>query len=226
MSSLFGSLLAVQGESPTLPKDKTNPHFNSRFTGLDTIVETVGPILNKHGLVWVTLPSYNEDTGAPELEYRLVHAESGERIEGRMPLLLGKNDSQSMGSALTYARRYALAAVLNLVADDDDDGNAASGPAPRAASGRRPSEKQLAFLGKVLNGQAHGMVAPVRAQLTALGFTVEDGWTSRLSGAQVSDLLDRAKEGNWPPDPGPPSSDVPNDFPAAPTVDTDGVPFS
>jgi hypothetical protein len=39
-----------------------------------------------------------------------------------MQLLLSKNDAQGQGSAITYARRYALCAVLNLVADDDDDG--------------------------------------------------------------------------------------------------------
>ena len=135
---VWEALLAAQAELPTLPKDKTNPHFHSKFTGLETIVETVGPILNRHGLVWVTLPARDEQ-GNPELRYRLRHATSGSEIAGAMPLLLSKGDSQGLGSAITYARRYALSSVLNLVADEDDDGNAAS-PEVSQAGGSRVSQ--------------------------------------------------------------------------------------
>jgi hypothetical protein len=140
-SSFLSALLAVQAEAPTLPKDKTNPHFGSKFTGLDTIVEKVGPLLVKHRLVWITQPG--RDELGPFLEYRLVHVDSGEGLIGRMPLLLSKGDSQGLGSALTYARRYALTAVLNLVADEDDDGNSTAQssygqnkPAPAKTTGR------------------------------------------------------------------------------------------
>jgi hypothetical protein len=108
-----------------LRKDATNPHYRSKYASLDTIVEQVGPILAKHELVWSTLP-VNDEQGRPALRYRLAHAPTGEVLEGTMPLLLSKPDAQGMGSAITYARRYSLCAVLNLVADDDDDGHAAS----------------------------------------------------------------------------------------------------
>jgi hypothetical protein len=125
---LLQAILKVQAEVGTLPKDATNPHFKSKYTPLDTIVEHVGPILNKHGLIWLTLPT--RDELGPALTYRLQHAASGEKVEGTMPLLLTKQDPQGLGSALTYARRYSLCAVLNLVADDDDDGNAARNTQP------------------------------------------------------------------------------------------------
>jgi hypothetical protein len=134
-TSLLQAVLAVQAEAPVLPKDKTNPHFGSKFTGLETIVETIGPILSKHGLIWIALPAYHPTTGAPELHYQLIHAKTGQSISGSMPLFLAKNDSQGLGSALTYARRYAMTSVLNLVADEDDDGNAASDPSGPAAGG-------------------------------------------------------------------------------------------
>jgi hypothetical protein len=121
---LLPALLAVQAEAPTLRKTGTNPHFRSKFAPLDEIVQTVQPILAKHGLVWSTLPTTDEH-GQPALRYRLAHT-SGDVLEDTMPLLLVKQDPQGQGSAITYARRYALCAVLNLVADDDDDGNAAS----------------------------------------------------------------------------------------------------
>jgi N6-adenosine-specific RNA methylase IME4 len=140
------AILAVQGEAPTLKKDKTNPHFKSKYTPLDTIVETIGPILHKHGLVWMTLPGTDE-RGEPALSYRLAHAATGEVLEGTMSLLLSKNDAQGMGSAITYARRYALTAVLNLVSDDDDDGACATTSAPSVSRSRRrrtpcPSSKR------------------------------------------------------------------------------------
>ena len=122
--NLAEALCAFQKECPTLPKDATNPHFRSKFTPLDTMVETVAPLLSKHGLSWSAFPCFAQD-GSPALRYVLRHV-SGEVESEVMPLLATKADPQGMGSAITYARRYSLAAVLNLVADADDDGNAAS----------------------------------------------------------------------------------------------------
>lgn len=127
-ATLLEAVVAVQGEVGTLPKDAVNPHFKSKFTPLDTIVERVGPVLAKNGLSWRAFPSSDEQ-GRPVLKYRLSHV-SGETEEDAMPLLMGKQDMQGLGSAITYARRYALCAVLNLVADEDDDGNQTQAPKP------------------------------------------------------------------------------------------------
>jgi hypothetical protein len=130
-ATLSAALVAFQAEAPTLAKNGRNPHFNSKFVPLDTIVETIQPLLATHGLAWVSMPGRAED-GTPVLKYRLLHGASGDAIDGEMPLLLQKQDPQGQGSAITYARRYALLSVLNLVADDDDDGNKASQkPAPK-----------------------------------------------------------------------------------------------
>jgi hypothetical protein len=124
--TLLGALRDFQGEAPKLQKDKINPAFKSKYLSLSALMEQVLPALNAHGLVWVTLPGADE-RGEPALAYRLIHVESGEVIDGAMPLLVAKRDPQGVGSALTYARRQALMAVLGLVADEDDDGNTASG---------------------------------------------------------------------------------------------------
>src|SRR5215471_264575 len=123
--TLKQALVAFQAETPKLAKDGVNPHFSSKFTPLDTIVETIQPLLAKHGLAWAALPSSDEH-GQPTLTYMLIHGPSGEELRGTMPLMLAKNDPQGQGSGLTYARRYAISAVLNLVSDADDDGNAAT----------------------------------------------------------------------------------------------------
>ena len=144
--NLHEALCAFQAEVETLPKDARNPHFNSRFTPLDTIVERVGPLLAKHGLTWSTFPCFGP-SNEPALRYKLTHAASGDCEADMMPLMVTKADPQGLGSSLTYARRYSLSAVLNLVSDDDDDGNAASLPAQsRAASsnGSRQPESRPA----------------------------------------------------------------------------------
>lgn len=205
-TSLLHALLAVQREMPTLPKDAVNPHFRSRYTPLDTIVEVTGPILTRNGLVWTTLPG--RDELGPTLTYRLLHASTGEVLEGAMPLLLGKEDAQGLGSALTYARRYALCAVLNLVADDDDDANtaAASGPAS-AQRDNKPTAKQLGLLKAEVtrNGIRGAMLAQLLEQVGAGGVKVEQGWTDHISMRQASQLIDLIKN---PPPSG--RSDVPN----------------
>ena len=214
--SLLEAMLAVQAESPTIAKNATNPHFRSKYAPLDTIVETVGPILAKHGLVWTTLPTVNNT-----LMYRLTHAPTGEALEGEMPLLLAKNDAQGFGSAITYARRYAMVAVLNLVADDDDDGNAASAGAAAApaqtsggaAYGQRSgaSEKQLDYLKGLL--RKHKVTAgEARALLTGAGVEVADGEDvhdaiMRLSSAQASNIIDFVSKQPIPTG----ESDVPGD---------------
>lgn len=138
--TLFAALAAVQAEMPTLPKDATNPHFRSKFTPLDTIVETTTPILTSHGLAWSARPSY-DDAGNPTLRYTLAHGASGQREDGEMLLLLSKTDPQGQGAAITYARRYAISAVLNIVADEDVDGEniaPASKPKPKGKAKAKP----------------------------------------------------------------------------------------
>lgn len=124
---LAAALVAAQAEMPAVTPDGTNPHFRSKFVTLGKLIAKARPVLNRHGIAVVQLPS-QDDQGRPALTTRLVH-ESGESMEATMPLLLSKSDPQGLGSALTYAKRYALAAALGISDQEDDDGNAASAPA-------------------------------------------------------------------------------------------------
>jgi hypothetical protein len=214
MSGFLTALAAVQAEMPVMPKDKTNPHFGSRFTGLETVVATIGPLLSKHGLVWIAKPSHDES--GPTLDYRLVHVETGEGEQGTMPLLLTKADSQGLGSALTYARRYALCSVLNLVSDDDDDGNAASSGASsaqqrpdRTGSGVTATEKQISYLKKLVKqkGATTEQLNFMLIEVGAQGVQVKDGWTENLAVGVCSALIDWLKERPLPDTEHP--SDVP-----------------
>lgn len=148
--NLWKAVHAFQGEAPSLQKDKINPAFRSKYLSLDTLMEQVTPALHKHGLIWLTAPNYVYVNAGPEqkslepnLSYRLIHVESGEETSGTVPLLLAKRDPQGLGSAITYARRYSLMAVLGLVADEDDDGQKASRPNGRTRASTPPPEARL-----------------------------------------------------------------------------------
>lgn len=230
-TGLLAALQAVQSEAPTLPKDKTNPHFQSRYTGLDTIVEKIGPLLHTHGLLWTALPGGSHDQ--PTLSYRLAHVESGEVIEGTMPLLLDKPTAQALGSALTYARRYSLCAVLNLVADEDDDGSAASSGQGSTTVGKGFASDAQQKLIKTLITKKGVSLEQLVIMLDDLGAEVEPtpGWTGRLSGGRdgaASGLISWLKE----EDRKIPSAEHPSDVaePAAdefvhPPADPSGTPL-
>lgn len=109
---------------PGLQKNAINPHFGNRYISLESLMEQVLPILQENDLLLTQAPT--EIDGGPALLTRFTHVPSGESAEATMPLILDRQNAQGFGSALTYARRYALMAWLSLVADEDDDANSAS----------------------------------------------------------------------------------------------------
>lgn len=207
-SPLFAAILEVQKAATTLPKDrsvtvktKTGGEYTYSYTPLDTIVEKVGPLLAANGLVWITKPSFNAH--GPTLIYKLAHAPSGEAEGGEMPLMLAEEDAQGMGSALTYMRRYALCAVLNLVAEMDDDGQrASSGGGGGGWKGKAASDKQVKFLRQQITQK--NVDAPTMLRLLAsVEFTVDpdekiNDALPRLSSKQCSSLIDTILNGAIP----------------------------
>lgn len=140
-TTLLAALVAAQAEMPALQRDKINPAFHSKYLSLEALLSEVLPVLNRHGFALVQAPTYVEtETGLePALRTVLVHGASGETFEETMLLMIGKRDPQGQGSAITYAKRYALMALCGLSADEDDDGNAASRAGGSAVARRRPS---------------------------------------------------------------------------------------
>lgn len=131
MKELAKALAKVQAEIGAAAKSSTNPHFKSKYADLSEVWgawQVIGP---KHGLSIVQAVKLLQD-GQQALVTTLLH-ESGESVTSEMLLTPTKNDMQGIGSAITYARRYCMAALVGIV-QDDDDGNAASEGAPRANS--------------------------------------------------------------------------------------------
>ena len=125
ITKIASALVKAQGELNAVSKDGNNPHFRSKYATLQNIVESTRDTLRKHGLA--VMQTFNETDGTyVSLTTTLLH-ESGEYISGTISMRPTKNDPQSMGGCATYARRYSYA-ILGIVADEDDDGNAASQP--------------------------------------------------------------------------------------------------
>lgn len=116
------ALALAQGEIENASKNSQNPHFRSRYADLAEIINTVRPVFSKHGLAVVQAPSYAE--GLVSVTTLLTH-KSGQWIMDTASAPASKLDPQGVGSAVTYLRRYSLAAFAG-IAQEDDDGNAAS----------------------------------------------------------------------------------------------------
>lgn len=151
-TGLMPALLAVQKEAPKLLKSSEAKagSFSYTYADLATVMEAIGPLLTEHGLVWSTFPTIDEQ-GRPALRYRITHAETGESEQDTMSLMLAKSDAQAQGSAITYARRYSITAVLNLISDDDDGRAASTPPGPKTATPEDVQEMQAAAGGLETN---------------------------------------------------------------------------
>lgn len=117
MSKIYGQLLQFQNKLRKVNKDAKG--YNYSYASFDNVVETIAPELTTQGL------GYTHTFDGQDIVCTLFNTE-GETITSKLTLsteiLKGMNASQSMGAAITYARRYTLTAILGLVTDDDTDG--------------------------------------------------------------------------------------------------------
>jgi hypothetical protein len=130
MKNIATALVKAQKEFGPALKTSTNPHFRSRYADLSACVEAVLDALNSNGIYLMQLTDEHEN--GVKVSTVFVH-ESGEQISGGSLFMpAAKHDPQGFASALSYARRYSLMAACS-IAPEDDDGNAASKPAPVVA---------------------------------------------------------------------------------------------
>jgi ERF superfamily protein len=135
--TLAAALSAFQASLPAVHKGAIGQVPGKRsykYADLSDLSATVLPLLAAQGLSWMTMPTY-DDAGRFVLQYELLHT-SGESRRGAYPLPSGT--AWEIGSALTYGRRYCLAAVTGVAADEDDDGAATE------QSQRRPQQASTA----------------------------------------------------------------------------------
>ena len=133
MNNISAALVAAQAEMPAIPMDETNPFLKNKFASLGSVIRTAYPVLAKHKLAVCQMVT-SDDLGRIGVETRIVH-ESGEYLTSTVYLPItdekGKSDAQVAGSIISYLRRYSLAAMLGMYADEDVGGNAPKPAQPK-----------------------------------------------------------------------------------------------
>jgi len=141
MKDLAAALAKAQAAMKPALKDSTNPHFKSKYADLTSVWEACRDALTKNGLSVAQVTEF--DGELTWIRTILLHS-SGEMLEGRYPLRPVQNTPQGMGSAMSYARRYALAAMVGVVADDDDGQAASTGNGQAYEPAPQPTKAQTA----------------------------------------------------------------------------------
>ena len=130
--SLFHSKIGA------IKKDAKNPFFKSTYASLHNILDMIQPLLNECGLIIIQCPEKDNT-----LSTSVVDVNSGEFIESSYTMPVKDiSNPQAIGSAITYARRYAIVSILclNIMDEDDDANKATQQPAKEIAKGPQPSE--------------------------------------------------------------------------------------
>lgn len=152
LAGIAQALAAAQAELEDAKKDAVNPHFKNKYATLSSVREAITKVFSKHGLS-VVQPFEPHGPDGVCIVTLLMH-KSGEWIRSKLYIPVSKKDAQGFGSAISYGRRYALAAIANIASDDDDDAEVAvkepakakhtTTKAPPAVSNGKPDVETLA----------------------------------------------------------------------------------
>lgn len=136
ITELTKALLVFHKEAGKISKDAKNPFFKSNYATLGHILDEISEPMQKAGLVITQFPN------GDGLTTMLIHCESGQFLQATYLMPVSKeNDPQAVGSSITYARRYAVAAVLSLKIEDDD-GNAGAGKYEKKQPATKPTDNR------------------------------------------------------------------------------------
>jgi len=140
INEIATALSKAQAEITHAIESSSNPHFRSNYSKLPEIWDACREPLSKNGLSVTQV--IDEKDNKIILITTLMHS-SGQYITSKMPLMISKNDMQGFGSALTYARRYSLSAIVGVASSrDDDDGNCAVSSIYSSTQGHFPAKKE------------------------------------------------------------------------------------
>ncbi len=127
MKAAYAALAKAQTEMGKALKTAVNPHLRSKYADLGAVMEACFDALHNNGFA-IFQPCGSDDRG--QYVATILAHESGDVLESRVHLIIGKNDMQGLGSAITYARRYGLLGMAG-IAPEDDDGEAAKPKRPQ-----------------------------------------------------------------------------------------------
>ena len=131
---LATALSKAQAQIRPAPKDAVNPHFKSKYADLASVVDAYRDALSMHGL---SLSQHPSSEGQKVVITTLLMHTSGQWLESDLAITAQQATPQSVGSAITYGRRYSAMAITGMAADDDD-GNDAEGRQPQRPAPKAP----------------------------------------------------------------------------------------
>ena len=143
IAALAAALVKAQSAMGGAKKDSTNPHFKTAYADLASVWDACRAPLANAGLSIVQLVSserlHPSEATHAIIETILAHS-SGEWVSSTLAVPLTKSDAQGLGSAITYGRRYALAAIVGVCPADDDGEAAVARPTQRTQPAQRAQE--------------------------------------------------------------------------------------
>lgn len=168
---LATALAKAQGEMKAAQMNATNPFLKNKYADLGAIIEAAKPTLAKYGLSVSQMPTSADDRiGVTTI---LLH-ESGEWLEDTITLPLGdergKSLAQVAGSIITYLRRYSLASVIGMYADEDADGNTG-----------KPAEHEHPQEAKPEPANGHKVERPMNAQTLKNAISAKSAKYAKIS---------------------------------------------
>jgi hypothetical protein len=188
LGALAGALAKAQGAMKGAKKDSENPHFKSKYADLASIWEACRAALAANGLA--VMQRVRTDSAGVIITTMLVHS-SGEWVKDRCLYPLAQRTIQSVGSVITYGRRYSLAALVGVAADEDDDGNGAMGFVPENSGQRSAPVQASARTSKT--SQVKEKLQAREASTSRLIFGPHKGSAiASLTDSQLSGALDLA----------------------------------
>lgn len=138
ISELAMALSKAQGEMQAAIKDSINPFFKSKYADLGSVWDAARPVLSKHGLC---VMQTTDILGEKNILITTLAHSSGQWMKSSILINPTKNDSQGVGAAMTYLRRYSLAAIVGVVTEDDD-GETAMGRGQTDKKQEQPKKQQ------------------------------------------------------------------------------------
>ena len=196
IAELLAALVEVQSCLPTMPK--SSQAYGYKYTDLDTITQTIKPILSKNGI------GYMQSVGglaenALTLTTRIFN-KKGEYIEdtAALPTITStkNNAAQTLGMSITYMRRYALCAMLGITSDEDTDANTQDKPTPAPATGYKKTTPPPARQNQA--PAAKQSQPPVEGMKKASELTHKGGESTKEEIARIKELLEAAYENGKP----------------------------
>lgn len=191
IAKISKALAQFQGEVKNPANTETNPFFNSKYAPLSDILNLIRPLLSKYGLSVLQSPSGD---GQNVTITTLITHESGEWIESDpLTLKADKANAQGAGSAITYARRYAISAMLGISSEDDNDGNITPENTHKPESEKNGDGATEAQLKKLYAMAKDKNISPEEMKKIIYEYYGKES-SKELSKKEASDLIKRITE--------------------------------